>query len=96
VELTTLVIPSVNDTEDGLSGIARRIKKELGDDTPWHVTGYYPAYRFSRELYVPPTPVSTLEKVRDIGKAEGRSMYMLEMCPDTRMRIPTVLAVTNY
>jgi len=71
VELTTLVIPGVNDTEDGLSGIARRIKKELGDDTPWHVTGYYPAYRFSRELYVPPTPVSTLEKVRDIGKVEG-------------------------
>ncbi|MFB0559351.1 MAG: AmmeMemoRadiSam system radical SAM enzyme [Dehalococcoidales bacterium] len=71
VELTTLVIPGVNDTEGGLSRIARRIKGELGDDTPWHVNGYYPAYRFSSELYVPPTPVSTLEKVRNIGKAEG-------------------------
>jgi len=71
VELTTLVIPSVNDAEEGLSRIAQRIKRELGDDTPWHVTGYYPAYKFRSESYVPPTPVSTLEKAREIGKAEG-------------------------
>ena len=71
VELTTLVIPGVNDTEEGLSQIARRIKRELGDDTPWHVTGYYPAYKFKTETYVPPTPVSTLEKARDMAKGEG-------------------------
>jgi len=71
VELTTLVIPGVNDDEDGLSRIARRIKKELGSDLPWHVTGYYPAYKFGSELYVSPTPVSILEKARSIGKAEG-------------------------
>jgi len=71
VELTTLVIPGVNDAEEGLSRIARRIKGELGDDIPWHLTGYYPAYKFRSESYVPPTPVDTLEKVRDIGKAEG-------------------------
>jgi len=71
VELTTLVIPGINDTEEGLSRIARRIKNELGDDVPWHLTGYYPAYKFRNELYVPPTPVSILEKARDIGKAEG-------------------------
>lgn len=70
VELTTLVIPGVNDAEDGLWRIARRIKRELGDDTPWHLSGYYPAYKFNRETYVPPTPVSTLEKARDIGIAE--------------------------
>jgi len=44
---------------------------ELGSDTPWHLTGYYPAYKFREESYVPPTPVSTLEKARDIGSAEG-------------------------
>jgi len=71
VELTTLVIPSVNDAEDGLSRIARKIKGELGVDTPWHLSGYYPAYKFRSESYVPATPVSTLEKARDIGKAEG-------------------------
>jgi len=71
VELTTLVIPGVNDTEQGLSEIARRIRRELGDNVPWHVTGYYPAYKFRSESYASPTPVSTLEKARDIGKAEG-------------------------
>ena len=71
VEVTTLVIPSINDTEEALSWMAQKVNRELGDDTPWHVTGYYPAYKFSSESYVPPTPVSTLEKARDIGKAEG-------------------------
>jgi pyruvate formate lyase activating enzyme len=71
IELTTLIIPGVNDDESGLSRIARRIKDELGDDVPWHVTGYYPAYKFSCEPYVPPTPVSILEKARDVGKSEG-------------------------
>jgi len=71
VELTTLIIPGVNDTEGELSRIGQRIKSELGDATPWHLTGYYPAYKFKSESYVPATPVSTLEKARDIGKAEG-------------------------
>ena len=71
IELTTLVIPGVNDDELGLKRIARKIKGELGSDTPWHLTGYYPAYKFREESYVPPTPVSTLEKARDIGSAEG-------------------------
>ena len=71
VELTTLVIPSVSDSEEGLSRIARSIKAELGDNTPWHLTGYYPAYKFAREPCIPATSVSTLEKARDIGKGEG-------------------------
>ena len=71
VELTTLVIPGINDAEDGLRRIARRIKRELGDDTPWHLTGYYPAYKFRSESYVPPTQVSALAEARDTGMAEG-------------------------
>jgi len=77
VELTTLVIPGVNDTEDALSRIARRIKGELGIDTPWHLSGYYPAYKFRNESYVPPTPLTTLEKARHIGMTEGlRYVYV--------------------
>ena len=71
VELTTLVIPGVNDSEEGLRRIAMRIKGELGDDTPWHLSGYYPAYKFRNEFYVPATPVDTLEKARDIGRGEA-------------------------
>ena len=81
VELTTLVIPTINDTEAGLSRMAQRIRRELGVDTPWHITGYYPAYKFRNELYIPPTPVGTLEKARDIGKAEGLKFVYLGNVP---------------
>jgi len=71
LELTTLVIRRVNDDEECLRGIARRIKNELGEDTPWHLTRYYPAYKFAKDAYVPATSASALEKARQIGREEG-------------------------
>lgn len=71
IEITTLVIPGINDDEKTLRSIAQRIREELGKDTPWHVNRYYPAYKFEWEVYVPPTPVKTLEKAIKIGKEEG-------------------------
>jgi len=67
IELTTLVIPTVNDDEEVLRGIARRIREELGDEIPWHINSYYPAYRFHQ----PPTPLSILERGWSIAKEEG-------------------------
>jgi len=67
VEITTLVIPTVNDDQATLQGIAQRIASELGPEVPWHVSGYYPAYRF----HAPPTPVRTLERAWLIGKEAG-------------------------
>ncbi|MFX1449214.1 MAG: AmmeMemoRadiSam system radical SAM enzyme [Promethearchaeota archaeon] len=67
IEITTLVIPEINDSEEILRTIASRIKKDLGEETPWHVTRYYPQYKFTK----PPTPIKTLEKARNIGLAEG-------------------------
>ncbi len=67
IEITTLVIPEVNDSEDIFEEIASRIKLELGEETPWHVTRYYPQYKFSN----PPTPIKTLEKARKIGFDKG-------------------------
>jgi len=69
LEITTLIIPDVNDDETTLRGIASRIRDELGPETPWHVSGYYPAYRFT----APPTPEATLERAHDIGIEEGLS-----------------------
>lgn len=71
VEFTTLVIPRVNDDEECLTGIATRIADELDVDTPWHVTGYYPAYKFASELYFPATTKGDLEGARRIGKQAG-------------------------
>jgi pyruvate formate lyase activating enzyme len=67
IELTTLVIPGVNDDDECLEGIANRIAAELGPQTPWHVSRYHPAYRFT----APPTPVATLERAREIGREAG-------------------------
>jgi pyruvate formate lyase activating enzyme len=67
LEITTLVIPGVNDDEESLRGIARRIRAELGAETPWHVSGYYPSYRFQ----APPTPLTALERAWRVGKHEG-------------------------
>jgi pyruvate-formate lyase-activating enzyme len=47
VEITTLVIPAVNDSDSVLHGIAERIAGDLGHSMPWHVTSYYPAYQFA-------------------------------------------------
>jgi len=73
LEVTTLVIPTVNDDPEVLRGIARRIREELGADTPWHLSAYYPAYRFRQ----PPTPLSTLERAWAIGKEEGLDFVYL-------------------
>lgn len=72
VEVTTLVIPGVNDDEECLRGIAGRIRREVGVDTPWHVTQYYPAYMaLQLGLYPGRTPVGTLEEAWRIGRKEG-------------------------
>jgi len=71
VELTTLIIPGLNDSNDVLRAIAARICRDLGDDVPWHVTGYSPAYKFAESNPVPATPVATLERARRIGVSQG-------------------------
>jgi pyruvate formate lyase activating enzyme len=77
VELTTLVVPGVNDGSECLEGIARRIVTELGPDTPWHLSRYYPAYRFT----APPTSVETLERAREIGLHAGLAYVYLGNVP---------------
>jgi pyruvate formate lyase activating enzyme len=73
IELTTLVVPGVNDDASVLEGIARRVVRELGSDTPFHLSGYHPNYRFT----APPTPVATLERGQEIGLQAGlRYVYL--------------------
>jgi pyruvate formate lyase activating enzyme len=67
IEITTLVIPTVNDDDGILRGIAHRIASDLGPDVPWHVSAYFPAYHFG----APPTPVHTLERAWRVGRGAG-------------------------
>jgi pyruvate formate lyase activating enzyme len=67
VEVTTLIIPGLNDGEQELRDIARFVKG-VGSEVPWHVSQFYPAYRL---LDKPRTPVATLRRAREIGMEEG-------------------------
>ena len=80
LEITTLVIPGVNDAEATLRGIARRIAADLGPEAPWHVTAYFPAYHFE----APPTPVETLQRAWQIGRDEGLSFVYIGNVPGHR------------
>ncbi len=74
VEVTTLVIPGLNDDEGELRELAGFIATELGVETPWHVSRFHPTYKM---LDRPSTPVATLEKAWTIGKESGlRYVYM--------------------
>ena len=68
VEVVTNIIPTMNDDDRQLEGIANWIRDELGELTPWHVTRFYPQYHM---MNLPPTPVSTLERAYDIGRKAG-------------------------
>ena len=67
IELTTLLIPSYNDSEEELRTIARFIK-ELDASIPWHISAFHPTYRLTDQNR---TPVATLRKAREIGLDEG-------------------------
>ena len=67
IEITTLVIPGHNDSDEELTGIARFIRS-VGADIPWHVSRFHPTYKLLDE---PPTPVATLKRARQIGLDAG-------------------------
>lgn len=68
LEVTTLVIPDLNDSDAELTDIARFVRDELGPDTPWHVSRFHPCHRMREH---PPTPLDTLKRAYDIGRGEG-------------------------
>lgn len=67
VELTTLLIPTLNDSEEELRDIARWIY-QLNPNIPWHISRFYPTYRLT---HLPPTEVEMVRRARAIGLEEG-------------------------
>lgn len=97
VEVTTLIIPDYNDSEEDLRDIAGFIKS-VDPYIPWHVTQFYPTYKLTDK---PRTPVKILRRAREIGFEAGLK-YVYEgnvpgeggentYCPDCRE-----LLVTRY
>jgi pyruvate formate lyase activating enzyme len=68
VEVTTLIVPGLNDDPHELRGLAEFIAQDLGIDTPWHISRFHPTYKLVNH---PPTPVKTLTRTRKIGLKAG-------------------------
>ncbi len=99
VEVTTLVIPDLNDSEKDLADIAEFISS-VDPAIPWHVSQFYPTYKL---IDKPRTPISTLRKARDIGYNSGLNHIYLgnvpgeggenTLCPSCKS---TVIERTGY
>ena len=68
VEVTTLVVPGLNDDPSELSDLAAFIVQDLGPETPWHISRFHPTYKLTDR---PSTPVQTLTMAREIGLKAG-------------------------
>lgn len=68
VEVTTLVIPDINDDAEELKDVAQFIVQELGPDTPWHISRFHPGYKMADR---PSTPLETLQRAEEIGREQG-------------------------
>ena len=68
LEVTTLLIPTLNDSLEEIHGLVDFIHSRLGPETPWHVSRFYPRYK---ETSLPPTDVEELRKIRQIGLDAG-------------------------
>lgn len=68
LEVTTLIIPTKNDSAKELKQIAKFIVEKLGPNTPWHVSAFYPAYQMTS---VPATSRKKILEAQKIGKEAG-------------------------
>ena len=93
VEITTLLIPGLNNSDAELKDIAEFIFS-VDPSMPWHVTAFYPTYKLTDR---PSTPLSSLQRAREIGLAAGLR-YVYEgnvlgsggentVCPSCRTRV---------
>lgn len=84
-EVTTLVIPGENDTEDQLRGIAEFLAG-VDPDIPWHISAFHPAHEFTDHGSTPP---QTLQRAREIGREQGlRHVYLGNVSVDNSTFCP--------
>jgi pyruvate formate lyase activating enzyme len=77
-EIVALIIPTQNDSPDEIRRLARFVRDDLGAEVPVHFTRFHPAYRLQN---LPPTPVPTLERCRDVAMGEGLKFVYLGNVP---------------
>jgi pyruvate formate lyase activating enzyme len=78
MEITTLLVPGENDSEDELKKLAEFLATKAGLDIPWHISRFYPQYKFSDSV---PTPMASLGLAYKIGKEAGLHYVYLGNVP---------------
>jgi pyruvate formate lyase activating enzyme len=68
LEIVNLVVPTLNDSLEQLRALARWVARDLSPGVPLHFSRFHPQYKLTN---LPPTPVETLDRARDIALEEG-------------------------
>lgn len=68
LEVTTLLIPEENDSNQELEQMSEWFVRNLGPDVPWHFSAFFPRYKM---LNKNPTPLSTLKRAKEIAQSKG-------------------------
>jgi pyruvate formate lyase activating enzyme len=89
VEVTTLVMPGINDEPAQLRRIAGWIAEALGPEAPWHISRFFPAHKM---LDVPATPLATLAEAARIGREAGLAHVYVGNAPELRAEDTTCAA----
>ncbi|MBN2325177.1 MAG: AmmeMemoRadiSam system radical SAM enzyme [Spirochaetes bacterium] len=88
LEVTTLIIPGYNDSTDEMERLTDWLSG-LGPDIPYHLSAYYPMYKFT----APPTPVSTLRRLEEIAQKKLRYVYLGNVSGESNTRCPSCNAL---
>ncbi len=74
LEIVNLVVPTLNDDQEELRALAEWVLHTLGPDVPLHFSRFHPTYQLTN---LPPTPIETLERARDVALRVGlRYVYL--------------------
>lgn len=89
LEITTLIVPTHNDSDTELHAIASFISNALGAQTPWHISAFHPDYH---EQQLPSTSMETLKRAEAIGYSVGlKHIYI----GNTSVSAPTTCSACN-
>jgi pyruvate formate lyase activating enzyme len=72
IEITNLIIPTLNDKQRDFQKLTDWVAEKLGKDVPLHFSRFFPAYKID----IPPTPIETLKAAEAIAKKRLRFVYL--------------------
>ncbi|MFW9947943.1 MAG: AmmeMemoRadiSam system radical SAM enzyme [Candidatus Odinarchaeota archaeon] len=81
IEITTLLIENLNTNQEIIKRIAQKILNDLGDDTPFHLTRFFPHYKSNEHELFDPTPKKILSQSYETSKEAGLKFVYLGNLP---------------